>query len=128
MALLSRTAWCLFLLGLLGCGGTQVTVMFAPPAGAIAPGERGDARVTVRFDYPGDSWAGRKVKVAIDSPSDVVVEPTTSEVTLDQKGSGVVNIGITPAKSATTGIRTLAISVTDSDGHDSTLDASIDVK
>jgi hypothetical protein len=108
-------------LGFVGCeSGTLIGVMFAPPPGSISPGERAEAEITVRFGSKDDSWAGRKVKVAVQSPSDVSVDPDESEVTLDANGSAHVRVYITPDKAAVAGPRTLAITATGSDTANST--------
>ena len=102
--------------------------MFAPPPGPVLPGERGVAHVTVRFGGPGDSRAGRKVRVAVRPPSDVSVEPAESEVTLDSGGSAVVRVYVVPDKVASPGPRTLSITATDSDKLTFTLQADVFVR
>lgn len=125
-----RTVAVLLAAAVTGCGsgGTGIAVMFAPPPGPIPPGDRAEARIEVRFDGPGDSWAGRKVKVSVRPPADVAVEPAESEVTLDATGSAVVRVSIAPGKAAPAGPRTLVITATGSDTASTTLDVKVAVK
>ena len=101
--------------------------MFAGPPGPIPPGERAEAHITILFSGDSGPWPGRRVKVSILTPADVVAEPAEAEVTLDADGGEVVRVFIVPAKTATPGPRTLAITATGSDTVNSTLMVDVTV-
>lgn len=111
-----------------GVGGSTISVGFGPTLAPIPPGERAEARITVRFSDDSGPWAGRTVKVSVRPPADVSVEPAESEVTLDASGSAVVRVYVVPDRAAASGPRTLAITATGSDTASTTLSVEVAVR
>ena len=111
-----------------GCSGVSFLIGFDPPSGPIPPGERAECRVTVRHIGTGDSWAGRKVRVTVRAPDDLSVEPAEATVTLDDRGSGIVRLFVTPGKDARGGPRRLLVTASGGWNAKTSLDVPVVVK